>query len=649
MTEQIVKTSNKGSKNQESKRSLGHTTNIQPSRKQARKGENPVRLSSTARLSQEVGSSDTWICKNSACRAVLSLDDTFCRRCSCCICHIFDDNKDPSLWLVCASEIDKLESCGLSCHIECAIQRQKVGVVNRGQLMQLDGSYCCASCGKVSSILECWKKQLIIAKDARRVDVLCYRISLSYRLLNGSSTFKELQEIVSDAKEKLETEVGPLSGNYAKMARGIVSRLSVAADVQDLCKLAIEKADAWLNSNSSAKLNRREDLLPAACGFLFEEVTSTSLIIVLNEADFSSDSTKGYMLWYCKSTDESSMKDPICLLPKTERRIQISNLQPCMEYLFRIISYTDSGDVCNSEAKCFTKSLEITCQNSDSDVVTDLKHYNSQNEDSPSSFEKEPKSKSTNCSTSFTVQDSGKVINCISVEEQGCIDGFCSAEESCGGSNSMKHEIQENPTLNSCEFDLNVASIPDLNADLTPPLESSRDEDNGCTLEQVVEAEDDAISHGLEKTDPSRSSGSDYLQTREIRPTRQIHAVESRTELCSKQTQSPKSEAYDCVSTLINESSLQSGGLGHLDRSFEYCVEIIRLLEREGLIEQEFRMKFLTWFSFRSTEQERRVVNTFIKTLIDDLSSLAGQLVDSFSDIITCKRPRNGFCMKLWH
>ena len=38
-----------------------------------------------------------------------------------------------------------------------------------GQLMQLDGTYCCASCGKVTEILGCWKKQFIMAKEARRV------------------------------------------------------------------------------------------------------------------------------------------------------------------------------------------------------------------------------------------------------------------------------------------------------------------------------------------------------------------------------------------------------------------------------------------------------------------------------------------------
>jgi signal transduction histidine kinase len=81
---------------------------------------------------------------------------------------------------------------------------------------------------------------------------------LSYRLLNGTSKFKDLHQMIQEAKAKLETEVGPLDGVSAKMARGIVSRLPIASDVQRLCTLAIEKADSWLanvpNLNSGSKV-----------------------------------------------------------------------------------------------------------------------------------------------------------------------------------------------------------------------------------------------------------------------------------------------------------------------------------------------------------------------------------------------------------
>jgi hypothetical protein len=93
----------------------------------------------------------------------------------------------------------------------------------------------------------------MVAKDARRVDILCSRIYLSHRLLDGTTRFKEFHKIVEDAKAKLETEVGPLDGTSSKMARGIVGRLPVAADVQKLCSLAIDMADAWLKSNCKAE------------------------------------------------------------------------------------------------------------------------------------------------------------------------------------------------------------------------------------------------------------------------------------------------------------------------------------------------------------------------------------------------------------
>nr|KAJ0204311.1 hypothetical protein LSAT_V11C500264890 [Lactuca sativa] len=160
----------------------------------------------------------------------------------------------------CSSDSSNGESCGLFCHIECALQQKKVGVVNLGQLMQLDGSYCCVSCGKVSGILRYWKKQLAIAKDARRVDSLCYIIYLSYRLLDGTSRFQELHKIVKEAKSILETEVGPLSGVSAKMARGIVSRLTVANEVQSLCSIVIQNDDQLSKISTTSQITKGNKL-----------------------------------------------------------------------------------------------------------------------------------------------------------------------------------------------------------------------------------------------------------------------------------------------------------------------------------------------------------------------------------------------------
>lgn len=56
--------------------------------------------------------------------------------------------------------------------------------------------------------------------------------------MEGTSRFKELHQFIKEAKEKLETEVGPVNDS-TKMARGIVSSLSVARGVQTHCSLAI--------------------------------------------------------------------------------------------------------------------------------------------------------------------------------------------------------------------------------------------------------------------------------------------------------------------------------------------------------------------------------------------------------------------------
>lgn len=153
MREQSKPINNKTTKKQESKKACNNAPSQPSPKRQNRKVENPIRVLLAPEQIPDIRCSKSLICKNSACRAILSSDCTFCRRCSCCICHSFDEIKDPSLWLVCSSDHDDKDTCGFSCHIECALQCEKVGVIDLGQLMKLDGSYCCASCGRVSGIL----------------------------------------------------------------------------------------------------------------------------------------------------------------------------------------------------------------------------------------------------------------------------------------------------------------------------------------------------------------------------------------------------------------------------------------------------------------------------------------------------------------
>lgn len=86
-----------------------------------------------------------------------------------------------------------------------------------------------------------WWKQLLVAKEARRTDILSLRLSLAHRILLGTEVYKEVQKIVETALKLLENEVGSL---YASMTRGIVSRLSCGAEVQRLCTTALECFDS---------------------------------------------------------------------------------------------------------------------------------------------------------------------------------------------------------------------------------------------------------------------------------------------------------------------------------------------------------------------------------------------------------------------
>lgn len=89
-----------------------------------------------------------------------------------------------------------------------------------------------------------WRKQLLVAKDARRVDILCLRISLAHRILLGTVVYKEVNMIVEAALKLLNSEVGPQDQECLRMTRGIVNRLSCGAEVQRLCSYAVERFDS---------------------------------------------------------------------------------------------------------------------------------------------------------------------------------------------------------------------------------------------------------------------------------------------------------------------------------------------------------------------------------------------------------------------
>lgn len=117
----------------------------------------------------------------------------------------------------------------------------------------------------------------MIAKDARRVDTLCYRISLSRKLLQGTKQYEALNAIVELAAKKLEEEVGPLDGSQVRMARGIVNRLACGTEVQKLCISAIEALD-YVNSRALDTYSNLNGYINCKC-ILYHEILLYNLQI----------------------------------------------------------------------------------------------------------------------------------------------------------------------------------------------------------------------------------------------------------------------------------------------------------------------------------------------------------------------------------
>ncbi|EFH42461.1 protein VERNALIZATION insensitive 3 [Arabidopsis lyrata subsp. lyrata] len=279
-------------------------------------------------------------CENLACRAALGSDDTFCRRCSCCICQKFDDNKDPSLWLTC-------EACGSSCHLECGLKQDRYGIGSD----DLDCRFYCAYCGKDNDLLGCWRKQVKVAKETRRVDILCYRLSLGQKLLRGTRKYRNLLELMDEAVKKLEGDVGPLSGWAMKMARGIVNRLSSGSQVQKLCSQAMEALDKVVSPSES--VSGQVDKMTV----IVEEIQARSVTVRL-ESEVPSSSTQnqitGFRVFCRKSKDEECSSEVNCVAYLPETRSTIQGLEPDTEFCLRVVSFNKEGDLDESELQFST-------------------------------------------------------------------------------------------------------------------------------------------------------------------------------------------------------------------------------------------------------------------------------------------------------
>ncbi|XP_074563501.1 VIN3-like protein 2 [Curcuma longa] len=353
--------------------------------KKKRKKENPLQIApnithAMVKVTEEPNT--TLICQNPACRATLTLDVGYCKRCSCCICHRYDDNKDPTLWLFCNSDPPyRGNSCGMSCHLKCALKHEKAGIMKTGCSPKLDASFYCVCCRKVNWLIGSWRKQILAAKEARRVDVLCERLCLSHKMLKGTECYKELQNVVNAAVRILKKEVGPLDKVSTVMARGIVNRLNCGAEVQRLCASALEAVESLLSTSSELLLGVNVNA-PVGKGSQafhidFEDVSPFSVVVSLqSQDDMFEENIIGCSLWYRKYDEINYTEEPTCLVLRPDTKIMISGLSPLTEYYFRVSAFSSTKELGKWEAKCVTEGLignsgQCSTRNSDSAYISE--------------------------------------------------------------------------------------------------------------------------------------------------------------------------------------------------------------------------------------------------------------------------------------
>ncbi|CAN4122394.1 unnamed protein product [Withania somnifera] len=484
------------------------------------------------------------LCHNLVCRATLQRDDVFCKRCSCCICHHYDDNKDPSLWLTCDSDSqDKTKPCGLSCHLKCALEHEQSGILKNCINPKLDGDFYCVSCGTVNGLMRTLRKQLMTAKEARRVDVLCLRISLSHKILDKTEKYKGLLKVVELAAEMLKNEVGPLAQASEKMDRRIVNRLSCGTAVQKLCGSALEAFDSMFQNQYSNHMKKEET--PMSCRIHFEEQSPSKVTIVFEYDDRMLKELMGFKLWYRKSTANKYPDEATFISLSPVKRFKLDGLDPSTQYFCKVSFFSKAATLTVQEGKWVTPAV-LTTYRSGSD---------------------EAQRENANATTDSTL---------IHAESMSSTD------------NKLTTYHAKPCSLNDIESKTNaspISPLPKMHIPLASPLSSA-----------------------------------------------------------------PTPPATPCQTDGSKE--VQLSGIGQVKESdYEYTVGIIKKLEHEGLIETDFRVKFLTWFSLKATTQERKVVRVFVDTFIDDHSSLAGQLMDTFMDEICMEQKvdLHALCSKFWH
>uniref|UniRef100_A0ACD5ZA92 Uncharacterized protein n=1 Tax=Avena sativa TaxID=4498 RepID=A0ACD5ZA92_AVESA len=649
-----------------------NTSNQQHSAKRQRKSENPSRLpivaSNPVTADVPAPPSNVRFCLNLACRAILNLEDKLCRRCSCCICLKYDDNKDPSLWLFCSSEKSmQKDSCGFSCHLECALKDGRTGILQGGQCKKLDGGYYCTRCWKQNDLLGSWKKQLVIAKDARRLDVLCYRIYLSHKVFLSTEKYLVLHQIVDTAMKKLEAEVGPIVGD-GNIGRGIVSRLTCGTEVQTLCAQALDAMESLFPVGSPP--NSQRSSMISSNFIKFEPITQTSITVVfdLGQCPTMAQSVTGFNIWHRVASTGFYLSNPTGIVLAPATTYVVRELKPATSYLFKVAAYSNSNELGSWEVR-----LKTICQKEDDPKVS-VPGGNGA-EQNNGSLKTNSGGQSDRSSEGVDSNNNTTVYADLNKSPESDFE-YCENPENLDSDKASQHPNE--PTDNSRNMQMAAARVIEvIELDEAPGLSvSALDEEPNSTVQTALLRESSNSIGQVPRTEvPISLDASKAIAVNELvippprfsasMPPTAPRVMENGKENGGRSFNTkpgdnvPQNGSSKPEREPGNSSNKRSGKLednapkdGCPEASYEYCVKVVRWLECEGYIETNFRVKFLTWYSLRATPHERKIVSVYVNALIEDPVSLSGQLSDTFSEAIYSKRPPSvpsGFCMDLWH
>lgn len=377
-------------------------------------------------------------------------------------------------------------------------------------------------------------------------------------------------------------------------------------------------------------------------------------MVILNYDD-SNDSNMGnvdeFTLWHRKSDDRDYPTEPTCRLFKPNTKFLLSGLAPSMQYLLKVVAFFMDRELGSSELQFQTrmsqneapKSKILEAERSQSPLT------NCSSLSNPSSVEDEtnnvmnrredylPSSQSEERDDTTTINPPGR--NTIDISDQSQKETTLTSDVI----SSLHEECSKEKT--SCPLNKDMLLINRRNKESSNvPRIEEMSTDNGSSMPPQTGLECVPYVNSLPIT-PCKFENAKDEGGRSSRPKLGEKKVEKRTERGTEPQAGSSSKKRS-----VERRDVKCSGIG--DKDFEYYVKVMRWLEHEGHIDTSFRQSFLTWYTLRATPQEVRVVKVFIDTFVEDPENLAGQLLDSFSDIVSnkrCSRVPTGFCTKLWH